>query len=243
MITINTVNPSTSFFNPIHEHQNISEKIMCEIKRFISEGKLKPGDKLPGERDLAQMLGVSRNSLREALKSLAATGVVEIKHGQGVFITNCELENIFKQYLASFNIDIEKLRDLYTVRRVLETQAIELACQKASDDELKAIKNFLLETKKNITKSQDTFVLLAESDGKFHNSIMKASHNYVLEQIMPTLIDLLLDARVQSARKGRALKSLEEHLIIADALVMRNIEEAKKAMENHLIQVEKDLLD
>jgi len=230
-------------FNPINQYHNVSEKIAAEIKTFITEGKLKVGDRLPSERDLAPMLGVSRNSLREALKVLATSGIVEIRHGQGVFIKNYDPEHLFKQYLDGFNIDKNKLHDLYCVRRVLETQAVEWACIHATIDQLEQIKELILITKGELSDSPQAIHILAERDEKFHNLIVKASQNYVLETIMPSLFELLVDARTQSAIKGRAIRSLEEHLDIADALLARDIFKARIAMEKHLNQVERDLLE
>jgi len=234
---------SKTIFNPINQYHNVSEKIAAEIKNFITEGKLKVGDRLPSERDLAPMLGVSRNSLREALKVLATSGIVEIRHGQGVFIKNYDPEHLFKQYLDGFNINKNKLHDLYCVRRVLETQAVEWACIYASTDQLEQIKELILFTKGELLNSSQTVHILAKSDEKFHNLIIKASHNYVLEAIMPSVFELLIDARTQSAIKGRAIKSLEEHLEIADALLARDILKARHAMEKHLNEVERDLLE
>ncbi|MFZ5942610.1 MAG: FadR/GntR family transcriptional regulator [Bacillota bacterium] len=231
-------------FNQVKEKtHNVSEKIMREIKESITKGKLRPGDKLPGERDLAGIMGVSRNSLREALKSLEATGVVEIKHGQGVFVAYNTTDFFIKQYLATLSIDKGKLRDLYSVRIVLETQAVEWACLRASDDELENIKNLIIQTRDQVAKTDNICNILAESDCSFHNMIMKASHNYALEKLMPSLFDLLIDARVQSAKIGRNMKSLEEHYYIAEALQLRDPLQARKAMEFHLNSVEKDILD
>jgi len=233
-----------SYFKQIQEKPlSLSEKIMAQIKNSISQGQLKPGDKLPGERDLSQRLGVSRTSLREALKSLEATGIVEIKHGQGVFIKDNDPESIFKFYLTNLHIDKKKLQDLFSIRNVLEAQAVEWACMYGSDEELQSIKNLVLETRKKIEKSPEILTLLADSDAKFHNLIFEASHNYVLKDIMNNLLDLLFDARIQSAKKGRNLKSIDEHLVIANALLDRNIEKARQAMQSHLYEVKKDILD
>jgi len=230
-------------FNPINQYHNISEKIALVIKNFITDGKLKAGDRLPSERDLAPMLGVSRNSLREALKVLATSGIVEIRHGQGVFIKSHESQHLFKQYLDGFNIDKRKLHDLYCVRRVLETQAVEWACVFASTEELEKIKETLLLTKKELLTSEDPMLLLAKSDENFHNLIIKASYNSILEKMMPSLFEFLIDARLESAKKGRAFKSLEEHLEIADTLLDRDISKARLSMEKHLTAVERDLVE
>jgi GntR family transcriptional repressor for pyruvate dehydrogenase complex len=233
-------------FEPIRtQKRTVYEKVMHEIRSSIISGKLKPGDKLPPERELAKMLNVSRASVREAIKMLAAEGLVEIKHGQGVFINGMDNPDLLIKKIANFKIvDDETIREFLEIRRVLEIHAAELAAKRASDDQIKQIYELIIETRRLLREKEGSnLLLLAEHDNKFHRLLAESTGNKTLVQIMSSLLDLLLEVRMRCLKiEGRPLKSLNEHEKIAKALLSRNPKAAMEAMEYHIKSVEKDIL-
>ncbi|KUO53369.1 MAG: hypothetical protein APF76_09005 [Desulfitibacter sp. BRH_c19] len=235
-----------TLFKSVNENSaNVYEKVIAELKKGILHGDLKPGDKLPSERELATMLGVSRTSLREALRLLEVSGVVSIRHGQGVFITNNDPDEYMKKFISQIFVDQRKIEELFQIRKLIETEAAVWACQNGTDDQLKEIYNLVNETIYILEKGthSDFLTVLAKQDGVFHHLLAEAANNSVLENIMDNLLDLLSDSRARaSIVEGRPLRSLKEHLKIADALMARDGEKAREAMLEHLKNVEKDVL-
>ena len=236
---------SNTIFQPVNEsHSSVYEKVMVELKKGIMYRDLKPGDKLPAERKLAAMLGVSRTSLREALKLLEVSGIVTIKHGQGVFIANSDPDEYIKKFISHIFIDEKKIKELFQVRKIIETEAVVWACQNGTDEQLKGIYDVVQEAihvlEKNIRK--DILAVLVEQDGKFHRLLAEAANNSVLQNIMNSLLEALADSRARAISKNRPQKSLQEHMIIATALLERDEEKARKTMLEHLEAIEKDII-
>ncbi|MDK2824805.1 MAG: GntR family transcriptional regulator, transcriptional repressor for pyruvate dehydrogenase complex [Clostridia bacterium] len=231
-------------FKPIYQEQeSVYEKVVKRLKSSIVEGKLKPGDKLPAERILAQMLGISRTSLREALKLLSAEGLVDIKHGKGVFIAENEPDDIIQKFSSKIFVENDTLKDFFEIRKVLETQAAIWVAERGNLEQINNLENIVTKTISELTESKKiNFALLAEHDMKFHTCLAETSGNAVLLRIMQNLIDLLNEARSQALSiPKRPYMSLEEHLQIIKAIKEKNPEKAGKAMLTHLKNVEKDI--
>ncbi|KKM10477.1 hypothetical protein SY88_12285 [Clostridiales bacterium PH28_bin88] len=232
-------------FEPINpERSSTYEKIMSSIKASIFKGELKPGEKLPPERELAVMMGVSRTSLREALKLLAAMGLVTIKHGQGVFITEQDPDAYLKRFAESILLQRDTVADLFQIRKVLECKAAAWAAQKATGEQVKQLIDQVDKAQKMIQSKENVrLAFLAEHDAKFHNAVAEATQNQVLVRVMEHLLDLLTDSRAHSlAIPGRALQSVQEHAHVAKCIAGKDLEGAEKAMLNHLLSVEEALL-
>lgn len=232
-------------FKPVQEKSDsIYGKVVTELKSAIMSGRLKPGDKLPGERVLAEMLGVSRTSLREALKMLAAAGLVTIKHGQGVFIANHDHDSYLQKFVQQVLVNPQEIKELFEIRKVLETQAAAWVAERGSTDQINRLAGLLTSTKDKLAQQPTPgLALLAEQDSKFHLLLAEATNNSVLVRIMEGLLDLLADSRCRSmAVPGRPLKSLEEHRQVVEALLLRQPDAAREAMLQHLENVEKDIL-
>ncbi len=221
------------------------EKVESLLRSQILSGELKPGDRLPSERELASLLNVSRASIREAIKILAAKGLVEVRHGRGIFIKLNDDPDLILSKIDDLHLDEGFLKEIFEFRVAIESMAVEWIVKRASDEDLALLRKHIEETKE-IIKSKDKGILLAlsESDFKFHHLLAKASNNRVLSIILNSLVkDIYSMTRVKTLKiKGRAIKSLEEHERIVEALEKRNLEEAKKAIEEHIRSVEKDIL-
>lgn len=210
-------------FSPI-KIQQLHTEVQAQIRTLIDNGVLKPGQTLPSERDLSSQLGVSRNSLREALRVLEARGIIVTRHGVGRTIRATSPLPLGAES-ASNSLETATIVEVIEVRESLERKAIELACLRATEVELQEI------------------ISAAEAGGAwentiaFHAAIAAASHNYVLEQIIVdqmTLLDALRQRdRYPSPRDATTL--IAEHRIIAEAIRARDVETSVRLIIDHLL--------
>lgn len=214
---------------------------MDQIRDLMVSGKLQNGDKLPPERELADIFNVSRTSVREAIRTLATMGLVEVKKGHGVFVKEATLDSIFSNVVDVLVLNKKEMKQLFEIRKVLETQAAAWAAERASELEIAEL-NLLIEEVRSVNKQKFDIALARKYDEKFHTAIVKASHNDVLFKIMSGLFDSLDNVRIKTAIvPGRALMSINDHAAIASAISERNSEKAKQAMYEHIESVEKTM--
>lgn len=222
-------------FQPI-KIKKIYEEIVEQLKEMISNGELKPGQKLPSERDMAESLGVSRASVREALTALEAIGILDIRPGEGTFVRETSVSATFAPLAMVLEMEQNPGGQLMEVRRVLETEMAALAAQRATEEDLKNI-----ETNLNHMKTAQTISQSVEADLRFHFTIAEATHNTILLRIMNTVADLMHNAfRVQReelfADKGTEI--ICEHEAIYNAIRDRNSEAAKSKMLQHIDNIQ-----
>lgn len=229
------------------ERKTFSRKVVEHIKELIATGQLKPGDKLPAERDLAERMDVSRPTIREAYKNLSAVGLLEIKQGNGVYVAD---ENQKLNNLASvLFMQSDTIHELFEVRKMIEAESAAKAAVNGTPDFLDNIYETTRECYERVIvrpqfatkEAREAF--LSESDQTFHLMVSEASGNEVVVRIMTNLIDLLRQSRKQSMRiPGRVEQSLKEHMRIAEMLKRNDAQMARFHMIEHLESVEKDLL-
>ncbi|MBO8173112.1 MAG: FadR family transcriptional regulator [Bacillaceae bacterium] len=218
----------------------ISKKVVDDIKNLIVTGKLQPNEKLPPERELAKMLNVSRNTVREAYKILAALGFVQIQHGKGVFVS--DEDTSLDQFAATFFIKNDRILELFEIRKLLETQSVRWAAERATPQAVQELRQMTDEACQAAEKGADKLVL-ARADQAFHLYLAEMSGNSVLLRIMHHLIDLFKESREETLEiPGRAVKSLEEHRDIIRALAQHDPKQAERNMLKHLSSVEKALI-
>lgn len=210
---------------------------------LIKEGKLKPGDRLPSEQELAEQFGISRPSVREAMSALEILGITERSVGKGNFITNDSLSIVFKED------DILELEqggspfELLEARKVLETELAGLASQKATLEDINGIEIALI----NMEEALGNIPKMMEIDRVFHINIAKAAHNSLLFSTMLNVDDLLKERLWVSMKEktwnlpGYPEKYLKEHSAILEAIKNKNEESARKAMYFHLAGVEENM--
>ena len=218
------------------KRSNLSQRTAEIIRNNINKDHLyKAGDKLPNENELSEKLGVSRTTLREAIRILVSEGVLIVKRGKGTYVAN-QLERIAKGSIAihEFSDSRVTLRDLYETRMIFEPEAAALACKRASDDEIKNILA-LGEVCQNYLLRNHTGRERIESEIAFHSSIIEASHNVFLSEFMPMLtqtiektfaLDYNLDVIAEEAYK--------DHIMIMNFLEKRDAQALKSAVTIHL---------
>lgn len=213
--------------------QRLYEQLVGELENLIVTNKLKPGSKLPGERELAEQFATSRTVVREAMKVLKSKGMVSVRHGSGVIVNPRSCWSLIDP--LALKLDNAWVH-LLEIRRILETEIAALASQRRGHAELGAIRQAL-----EMEVRDDTSSTRIVHDMAFHNAIAEASKNPLLPQLVDSVADLMLAQRealldVLGARQ----RSLQAHRRIYDAIAVSNAEEAAQAMHDHLQEVARD---
>jgi GntR family transcriptional repressor for pyruvate dehydrogenase complex len=213
----------------------IYEEIIRQVKQMIGEGRLKSGDRLPPERDLAEKFVVSRTSVREALRALESLGLVEIRPGEGTFVREVSVETLIEPLAFVMASQRAALSELFEARRLLEPSLAELAARRATPEEISEMERILDEQAQEVEQGR---MGLAQ-DAAFHAAIGVAAHNRAITRIAHAVIDLLAQSREESlSTPGRPRRSHEDHRRVLAAIAARNPEGAAQAMREHLEAVE-----
>ena len=220
----------------------VSDIVIHEIEAMILDGMLKPGERLPPERALAKKMGISRSSLREAIKTLATRGLVESRRGGGTYVTNLLGPGFTNPLLNLVRHHPETLYDVLEVRSALEGEAAYCAAQRATDADLQLIQRRYDAMTAEHAGGGDAMTN-AESDLEFHLAIAESAHNVVLLYIMRGFFNPLLSSIYTSleklfAREGHAARVAEQHKAMFDAIVARDPDAARAAAHTHLKFVE-----
>ena len=209
----------------------IYEEIVRQVKALIAEGRLKSGDQLPPERDLAAQFKVSRTSVREALRTLESLGLIEIRPGEGTFVRKVSVESLIEPLAHVILSQREAVGELFEARRLLEPALAGLAARRATQDDLLEMERILEEQAKEVAAG---LTGLAQ-DAAFHASIAASVRNRAITRIVNALMDLLTQSREESLQTpGRPTRSHQDHRRILDAIRRRDEAGARRAMLDHL---------
>ena len=234
---------SEKFQPVVTENKSRSERIVSQIKSLMFEGKLKPGDKLPPERELAEIMNVSRTSVREAIKTLSAMGLVVIRKGHGVFVEEANLGSVINKVGDALILKKEEIEQLFEIRKVLETQGAQWAAERATKEERLYIDRLVSEAKEACQHSDIRVEVITNHDTIFHNAVIEASHNNVLGMVMGGLMEALMKVRAKTMKvPGRVNQSIIDHEEIARAIMARDGKKASRAMYDHIESVEKSII-
>jgi GntR family transcriptional regulator, transcriptional repressor for pyruvate dehydrogenase complex len=223
--------------------KKISEEIVSQVKQLISKGELKPGDRIPSERELATMLGVSRPSVREAIMVLEAMGFVESRQGGGTYVkalTEASIMNPLAKLVEKR--DPELLRSLAEVRMGLESWSAYLAAQRATNSDIAEMRRLYKVMEKQAAKGGWS----PDVDAEFHYAITSASHNSLQMHVLDS-IHSLFHATIQVAlmefyqQEGHVQLLLTHHHDIMEAIAAHDPELARKKMMEHLAMVEEKM--
>lgn len=207
------------------------EEITSRLHTLVENDGLKPGDRLPPERQLAIMFGVSRNSVREAIKSLEQHGMLVSKPGAGTFIAASGKGNLASALEDAFARERHRLDDIFELRLLLEPQIAHLAAQRVSQSELEEMQNLVREYEKNMHEGLPVFFL----DQAFHDAIASATGNQSIMLLMEQMHDLLGESRDDALQSpARSANSLHDHIKILSALSDHDPDRARNAMSDHL---------
>jgi GntR family transcriptional regulator, transcriptional repressor for pyruvate dehydrogenase complex len=212
----------------------VYEDVARQIERLILK-KLRPGDKLPSERELAQTLGVSRSSIRDAIRSLELMGMVEPRQGAGTIVCEVSSSSLANPLGNALKRKQELIGELLDFRKILEPPLAARAAVHASSEEVAEMEDILERQSEKLHTGEST---IAE-DSEFHYSVALASGNSVVLKVLDILMDLLRETRERSLQiEGRPQKSLAGHRRILTAIKRHDAEAAKAAMRRHIEDIE-----
>lgn len=208
------------------------DQVARRLREFINDENLQPGDRLMSERELARRLGVSRSPIRQALMALRTMGLLEVRHGDGVYLLARSPEEVVSTLALEVLESRNDLPTIWEVRQPLESQAAGLAARRRSGAELRRMSE-ALDAMSDAIRSGDEAVL---PDRHFHEAIHVAAHNPLLLQLLQQLASQLDRASQESlSQPGQPSRSLEQHRHILDAIERRDEDSARISMQHHLI--------
>jgi DNA-binding FadR family transcriptional regulator len=212
----------------------ISELMVQQLLGFVAAGRLRAGDRLPSERDLAERFEVSRPTVREALRALSVLGVIEIRHGGGAVVSSldaAELLGPLNFFLSLSDISVEQL---YDARRLIEGEICALAATRVRPEELDRLSQ-LIDAQEQVVSDAGRYL---EIDSEFHKLLGEISGNPFLARASQSLNVLGIEFRKVAANTTAApSRSIIDHRTILSTLATRNPEAARAAMVAHMNQV------
>lgn len=219
-----------ALWSPIKEAGSLTDRITERIDTLISSQQLAPGSRLPAEREMARLLGVSRPALREAVKVLAARGRLVVRHGQGVFVGSGDLDPL-RAALRGLEVD---LAELYAMREVLEVPAARWAATRATPEEIDELAQALAVEEEARTDPID-FARLGKLDAEFHLLIVELADNRFLSRTLGVLQEMLAAGMETTLTiPGRVGQSRRDHRAIFDAISRQDADGARAAVLTHI---------
>ncbi|WP_307849713.1 FadR/GntR family transcriptional regulator [Qaidamihabitans albus] len=209
------------------------EQVLERLREYVADAGLRAGDKLPAERELAQRLGVSRASIKQAIVVLEVQGAVEVRHGGGTYLVRDTLDVEPVDKLVERR---RRLPDVLEAREALETKLAELAAERRTRQDLDALEAALAYMREEIDAGERG----VEGDRRFHAAVTAAAHSSLLAEFMRSIADQITESRTESLRQpGRPGRSLGQHQSIFDAIDLGDPRKAAAAMRRHLRTVAK----
>lgn len=229
-----------AIFSNLNSEKNgtTAEEVVTRIRDMIHNGELSSGDRLPPERDLAKLLGVSRPTLRAGIRSLATVGIIHSKQGAGTFVAEVEdsptLNSSPLRMMAAlhgFTSD-----EMFEARLALEMSIAGMAAERATSEQMTLMAEEIAGMYASLGDPEQYLV----HDMQFHQTIAAASNNRILTSLMNMIATILFDSRSKTVKRAKDLKqSAEQHHNIYRAMRERQPEAARQAMHDHLIETQK----
>lgn len=219
--------------------ESLSQQVVNRISRQIVAGELQPGDRLPNERQLAEDFGVSRTVIREAMKSLANSGMVVVQTGRGTFVADAASDALTRafEFLMGFGETGGMMADVVEIREILEPEIATRAAIKATEEDIEALKS----AAKSMDESMDDAERYIQADSEFHVALANATHNLLTRRLLYSIVDVLNELRMHIFRvSGGPERGQEHHWKIIEAVSNHDPKTARAAMEAHLEQVRED---
>ena len=227
-----------TIYKAIKPHK-VSDAIVEQIMALIGDGKLKPGEKLPPEREFAELLGVGRSSLREAVTTLSAKGYLEARKRKGIFVRSLSSHITYDPLLEMLREDHTRIISLYELRKDIEVTGCRRATQEAAVEDVRQLHRNLMAMIEPGASRKKTL----ESDMQFHLTIAAMSRNFLRMSVLKDLLELHEDCVGAAHEKivreqSNATILFRQHSAIYEAIKAGSPDQAHEAMEHHLSWVE-----
>jgi GntR family transcriptional repressor for pyruvate dehydrogenase complex len=225
--------PRGEIFVEMQRELPLSDRVAQQLRDLIVSGRLKPGDQLPAERELAESFGVSRTVIREAVRSLAARGMVNVRSGSGSRVAAVDSSHVadsMQLYLQGIGgMDYSAVHE---VRTVLEQRMAHLAAQRATDDEVETLRSVL----EQMRSARHDAERAAVSDVEFHRTIAQMTGNPLFVVLLDSIREVLMEIRRATLSvPGRPEEAIDWHERILDRIADGDSEGAERAMRDHLV--------
>jgi len=215
------------------------EQVVKQIQRLIVEELLKPGDKLPPERELAELFQVSRSSVRDAIRTLELMGLVEPRQGEGTVVRDGSAGSAVNPLFTMLVRKREMVSELLDVRKMLEPPLAARAAAHASAEDIAYLEDILRRQGEKVCRGE----LAIEEDSEFHYTIARAAKNSVVLKVLDVLMDLLRESRERTLQvEGRLQRSFAGHRRILQAIERHDAAAAEAAMYQHVEEIEEIIL-
>ncbi|NDL66206.1 FadR/GntR family transcriptional regulator [Anaerotalea alkaliphila] len=214
----------------MYDKNLLSQKVAEDIRRMIKEKELKAGDKLPNELELTASLNVSRSTVREAIKILVSTNVLEVRRGKGTYVTS--KPGLVKDPLGvSLMEKANLMQHLFESRLIMEPEIAALAAQRVTPQDREKLKKAYAKVSDDISQKLDHTV----HDIAFHNEIAKSAHNPVIRRILPIINEGIRAGYAETKDLPESTEMvLKHHADILEAILEGNPDKAKEAMRSHI---------
>ena len=223
---------------PVARHR-LHEAVEARLEEMIVAGKVRPGESLPSENEMAAQLEVSRAVVRDAIRALNAKGLVEIRHGVGTFVTHSGRERLAEALELSLRRGDYTAWEIYSVRRVLELAVVEEAVEKATDEQIAEMRELLDRYRERVKRGDDPPPV--DEHTLVHQTMVRCTRNRVLMDLLAPFT--VFRVPETSGRKDSDLSHayllayIDDHNAIIDAIERRDVQAAKSAMLKHLAVV------
>jgi GntR family transcriptional repressor for pyruvate dehydrogenase complex len=219
---------------------SLVELIAKRIGGWIAKGELKPGDRIPSEKELMRRFGVARTVVREAMARLNASNIIEIYQGKGTFVSKAPVEMLLARVRLLIENDEDLLPHLWEMREILECRIAELAALRSNEEDLQNLERVFREMRIAINNGE----LGIKEDDLFHFYLTRAAHNPVIEKVMLGLSQMIEPwKRLAQEQPFRSEATSQELADILEAVKKRNRSEARLAMERHLALSRGDIFE
>jgi GntR family transcriptional repressor for pyruvate dehydrogenase complex len=214
--------------------QDLRQRVVGHIVELIRTGNLRPGDRLPPERELVEIFSISRPSLREAMRALSTLGIVESRHGGGTFVTALDARTLLAPLDIFLQLSQVNIEDTFESRRIVEIEIVRKAATQAKRADIADLKEMIAAHAK-IQKDPVGFRIL---DSRFHEKLSSIAGNAVLQRVAYGLYNMDLHIRRRAtAEPGLISQSTEDHAGIAAAIAAHDPDRAAAAMAQHLAHI------
>lgn len=224
------------------ERSTVTENIIEQIKEQILSGKLRPGEKLPPERELAENFSVGRTSVREAIRALQYMGVLEVRYGEGTFLSR-NSSILTDHFKTSHLLKRFSVMDLVEARKIVEGATVYLAAKRGAPEDGETLQEIYLQAEDAVRegKSEEAFL---KADFEFHRKIAEMCQNPVLLEMLDAMRELTLEENLDVIKKpGQIGNALAFHKEILDAITANDARGARRKMMEHLENIENTVME
>jgi GntR family transcriptional regulator, transcriptional repressor for pyruvate dehydrogenase complex len=211
--------------------QNLSQAVAEQLRNLIRDGEFRPGERLPTERGLMEMFDVGRNTVREAVQTLVANGILDVRPGRGTTVIAISASTAMDAETLAALLDDGALSDLYDLRRLLEVEVAARAAERATAADIEEMDRHCAALLHAYNERLPTWA----DDIAFHSAIARASGNVIYLSVLKAVTDKLVAARKETQHVPRAVDiAISEHAAILEAIKRHDPDEARQAMAQHV---------